>query len=225
MLVLLTQSMWPLSAYGQAAPPTAPPGAVTGGATTATATLRDRNGQTVATADLRQGPDQVTISLAFQGTSRLNGTHAMHIHERGMCSPPDFADAGGIFNPTNKQHGFLNPAGPMVGDLPDLVLGPDGLVRYSVAAPLATLGPGAASLLKPGGTSLVIDSGSDDNKTQPSGNSGTSVACGVILAPGQVDPSPGGRSEAGISPLWIGVAGIVLVAGGFVLRRSRLANP
>src|SRR4051812_25711160 len=90
----------------------------------ATATLRDPSGKTVATAELRELPDQVSITLLFPTNERLSGTHAVHIHETGKCDPPDFTSAGNIFNPLGKQHGFLNPNGPMVGDLPDLVLGP-----------------------------------------------------------------------------------------------------
>jgi superoxide dismutase, Cu-Zn family len=187
---------------------------------TATATLRDRSGETVATAELREMTDQVSITLTFPTSSRLTDTHAIHIHERGRCDPPDFSSAGHIFNPLGKQHGLLNPDGPMVGDLPDMVLGPTGLVRYSVAAPLATLRAGTVSLLGPGGTALVIDSGSDDNKSQPLGNAGTSIACGVILAPGQADPSAGNAAPP-ISPLVVGLGGLVLIALGVGLRLIR----
>jgi hypothetical protein len=96
------------------------------------------------------------------------------------------------------------------------VLGPTGLVRYSVAAPLATLRAGHASLLGPSGTALVIAFGSDDNKTQPLGNAGTCVACGVILAPGQADPSAGNAASP-ISPLAVGLAGLAGLAGLVVL--------
>jgi Cu-Zn family superoxide dismutase len=187
---------------------------------TAAATLRDRNGQTVATAELREMPDQVSITLIFPTNSRLTDTHAIHIHERGRCDPPEFASAGNIFNPFGKQHGLLNPDGPMVGDLPDIVLGPAGLTRYSVAAPLATLRAGPASLLGPGGTALVIDSGSDDNTSQPLGNAGTYIACGVILAPGQAEPSAG-NAAASISPLVVALAGLALIVVGMGLRLNR----
>jgi superoxide dismutase, Cu-Zn family len=191
---------------------------------TATATLRDRNGQTVATAELREMPDQVSITLTFPTNSRLTDTHAIHIHARGRCDPPEFTSAGNIFNPFGKQHGLLNPDGPMVGDLPDIVLGPTGLVRYSVAAPLATLRPGPVSLLGPGGTALVIDSGSDDNKSQPLGNAGTYIACGVILAPGQADPSAGNAASP-IWPLALGLAGLVLLVIGVGLRLIGARRP
>ena len=127
---------------------------------TASADLRDASGNQVATASLLQAADQVQITFSFPNTGALSGTHAVHIHEHGSCSGTGFADAGGIFNPFGKQHGLLNPAGPMAGDLPDLTLGTTGLARYNLAAPLVTLRPGPASLLNPNGTALVIDSGS-----------------------------------------------------------------
>jgi hypothetical protein len=105
----------------------------------------------------------------------------------------------------------------MVGDLPDLVLGSTGLVHYSVTAPQATLRPGPASLLGPGGTALVIDAGPDDNKTQPRGNSGAFIACGVILAPGQADPFAGNAASP-TSPVFVGIAGLALLAVGIGLR-------
>ena len=193
----------------------APPGTAT-----ATAAVRDRNGQMVATADLREVQGEVVITLTFPQQAPLTGTHAVHIHETGRCGPPDFTDAGGIFNPLRKQHGLRNPDGPMVGDLPDLALGPTGLVRYSVTAPLATLQPGPTSLLGPSGTAIVIDAGQDDNVSQPAGNSGARIACGVILAPGQTS------AQSGTSlPLVLAGIGLIVLLAGVGLRVWRLATP
>jgi superoxide dismutase, Cu-Zn family len=193
--------------------------------TTASARLVDRNGRTLATADLREQPDQVLIALSFASPSALTGDHAIHIHERGQCTAPDFADAGAIFNPQGKEHGLLNPAGPMVGDLPDLVLGADGVAHYNLAAPLATLRPGPNSLLGPGGTSLVITEAADDNQSQPSGNSGARIACGVITAAGQAPADSSVRAGTSSSDLSgsiaIGALGVLLIAGGVLLRISR----
>jgi Cu-Zn family superoxide dismutase len=186
---------------------------------TASADLRDGSGKQVATASLIQASDQVQITFSFPNTGALAGTHAVHIHERGSCGGVGFAEAGGIFNPFGKQHGLLNPQGPMAGDLPDLTLGETGLARYNIAAPLATLRPGPASLLNPTGTALVIDSGIDDNKSQPLGNSGTPLACGVILPGGQaaaiVTPS---SSNAVFSPLVIGLIGLILIFVGLAVK-------
>lgn len=187
---------------------------------TATANLRDARNQIVASADLRESQNEVLITLTFPRGSPLTGTHAIHVHERGRCTAPDFTDAGGIFNPLGKEHGLRNVNGPMVGDLPDLVLGPTGLVRYSVSAPLATLRPGPTSLLGSGGTALVITSGIDDNQSQPSGNSGTRVACGVILGPGQADSASGGPSSP-LSPALVGIVGVLLVLAGLAVRWRR----
>jgi superoxide dismutase, Cu-Zn family len=189
--------------------------------TTASATLVDRNGLTLATADLREQPDQVLISLTFPRVGALVGDHAIHIHEHSGCTAPDFADAGGIFNPRGNQHGFLNPAGPMVGDLPDLVLGGDGAARYNISAPLATLRPSPTSLLSPGGTALVIADGPDDNRTQPDGNSGARVACGAILAPGQAPPATS-SSGGGLGSVAIGALGALLIVVGILLRSTRV---
>lgn len=199
--------------------------------TTASATLLDRNGQMLATAELREQPDQVLIALTFARAGVLTGEHAIHIHERGQCTAPDFADAGSIFNPQRKEHGLLDPAGPMVGDLPDLVLGHDGAARYNVAAPLATLRPGPTSLLNPGGTALVIDDGPDDNRSQPDGNSGARIACGVIVAGSQAlsaqVPNAAATSAANdasnpvVESIAVAALGVLLIAGGLLLRGSR----
>jgi len=198
------------------------PAAWSQGAPTATAELRDRTGKSVATADLHESQNEVLITLTFARDAPLTGTHAIHIHDRGRCGGSDFGGAGGIFNPQGKQHGLLNPAGPMVGDLPDIVLGPTGLARYNVSAPLATLRPGPASLLGPGGTAIVIDAGQDDNRTQPDGNSGARIACGIILAPGQAAPSA--EAPALLSPLVLAGLGVCLILVGMALpwwRRRR----
>ena len=101
------------------------------------------------------------------------GEHAFHIHEKGVCTGPDFASAGGHFNPAAKHHGMKNPAGPHAGDLPNITVGPDGKAKVEAVAKLVTLKEGEKnSLFQAGGTSLVIHAGPDDNVTDPAGNAG-----------------------------------------------------
>jgi hypothetical protein len=145
----------------------------------------------------------------------------------GRCEPPDFSSAGGIFNPYGKKHGLLATGGPMAGDLPNLAL---PLQRYNAPALGATLGTGQASLFGGRGTSLVIFANEDDGLTDPDGNAGPRVACGVITASGQL-PSAGGQQPGATQPgnagttlgpaLIILVLGGVLIGGGLFLRRSR----
>jgi hypothetical protein len=154
--------------------------------------------------------------------------------ENGRCDPPDFATAGGIFNPSGKQHGLRNPDGPMAGDLRNLVVGPSGLSNYNTAAARVKLEPGEqAALLKPGGTSLVIYAQTDDDRTQPEGGAGPRIACGVIVAgPSGVaiqastalaaqppPPSSSSRPNAMASVL-IALGGIVLIGAGLAVRRQ-----
>lgn len=108
------------------------------------------------------------------------GTHGFHIHAVGACDPPDFKTAGAHLNPDNKQHGSKNPAGPHAGDLQNLEVGADGIGSAKVVANQVTLGDGMNSLFHPGGTSIVIHEKADDYMTDPSGNSGARIACGVI---------------------------------------------
>ena len=108
------------------------------------------------------------------------GAHGFHIHDVGKCEPPDFMSAGPHFNPTDKQHGAKNPAGPHAGDLPDLTVGPDGSAQVNVVAPHVTLGSGPETLLISQGTALVIHANADDGATDPDGNAGARIACGVI---------------------------------------------
>jgi superoxide dismutase, Cu-Zn family len=108
------------------------------------------------------------------------GTHGFHIHSVGKCEPPDFKSAGNHFNPRGKEHGLKNPAGPHAGDLANLTVGPDGSAQVNVVAPHVTLKAGPEALLTPEGTALVIHADPDDGTTDPDGNAGERIACGVI---------------------------------------------
>ena len=108
------------------------------------------------------------------------GTHAIHVHNVGTCTAPDFTSAGPHFNPGGKQHGTSNPNGPHAGDLPNFEVDAKGVGDVSFAVPDMTLRDGPNSLFHAGGTALVIHAAPDDNKTDPSGNAGARIACGVI---------------------------------------------
>lgn len=146
--------------------------------TTATADVRNLSGQSLGTAQLTQVGDVVRIVLDAKGAPP--GLHAVHIHAVGKCEPPDFTSAGAHFNPTNKQHGALNPQGSHAGDLPNLNVGADGSGRLETATEQITLGVGATSLWDADGSALVVHAAPDDFKTDPTGNAGGRIACGVI---------------------------------------------
>ena len=145
----------------------------------ATAELKDKDGNTVATATLTEQTGGVRVVLT--ATKIAAGQHGWHLHAVGKCDSADFATAGGHFNPDTKQHGTQNPQGPHAGDLGNLTAGADGTAKADVVAKV-TLAPGATSLLKTDGTAIVIHANPDDDKTDPSGNSGARIACGVVKA-------------------------------------------
>lgn len=146
--------------------------------TAATADVRNGSGQSIGTAHLTQVGNVVRIVLEARGVPP--GLHAVHIHAVGKCDPPDFTSAGPHFNPTNKQHGALNPEGSHAGDLPNLNAGPDGSGRLETATEQITLGSGPTSLWDADGSALVVHAAPDDFKTDPTGNAGGRLACGVI---------------------------------------------
>jgi Cu-Zn family superoxide dismutase len=189
----------------------------------ATADLRAASGESIGSATFTQAPEEVLISIAFRNRTALVGTHAIQVHSVGQCNPPGFDSAGPIFNPTRKAHGLLNSEGPMVGDLPNLVVGPAGVAVYNLSAPLATLQPGPNSLLGGQGTSLVVYDQPDDDKTQPEGNAGRRIACGAIVA-GDAQPASAATPSSGrpdlLTALSIAVMSGLLIAGGVLLRRG-----
>jgi superoxide dismutase, Cu-Zn family len=158
----------------------APPG-TTGSrpAASASANLVDSQGRSVGQAFLRQAPRGVLLKLELKNATP--GIHGLHIHDVGRCDRPSFESAGGHFNPTNRQHGFLNPGGPHAGDLPNIEV--PTTTQHSVEYFLAdiTIEPGPRSLGDQNGSAIVIHAGQDDHATDPAGESGDRLACGQIV--------------------------------------------
>ena len=111
------------------------------------------------------------------------GEHAIHIHQKAQCDPPDFQSAGPHLNPEQKKHGLQNPEGPHAGDMPNITVKADGTAKTAVKNANVTLGDDAHSVFANGGTSLVIHAKADDLKSDPAGNAGDRIACGVITKP------------------------------------------
>ena len=142
------------------------------------ATLKDAGGKEVGSAQLSQTPHGVLVRLTLKGVPA--GEHAFHVHQTGKCEPP-FTTAGGHFNPGNKKHGIMAGDGPHAGDMPNLHIPSDGALEIEVVNAAVTLDKDKPnSLFKPEGTALIIHAGKDDYKTDPTGDAGGRIACGVI---------------------------------------------
>jgi Cu-Zn family superoxide dismutase len=149
-----------------------------GRAETVKAELRNAQGEKIGDAMLIQEGKGVKIALS---ASKLPpGKHGFHIHAVGKCEPPDFKSAVGHFNPEGKKHGLNNPEGPHAGDLQNVTVKEDGTVKTEIMATRVTLGPGKDSLFQSEGTALVLHADPDDEKSDPAGNAGARIACGVI---------------------------------------------
>lgn len=142
------------------------------------ADLVDSQGDKIGTAKLTQTKKGVKIDL--QVSKLPPGDHAFHIHTVGKCDPPGFQTAGAHFNPEGKKHGLKNPEGPHDGDMVDVVVKADGNAKATAVDSRVTLGSGKNSLFQEGGTALVIHAKPDDNVTDPAGNAGDRIACGII---------------------------------------------
>ncbi|HEU4747720.1 MAG TPA: superoxide dismutase family protein [Gemmatimonadaceae bacterium] len=151
-------------------------------AAAATVNLTSANGTSVGTAQLRQSTDGfVTVDLTVSGLTP--GSHGIHFHAVGLCEgSTSFSTAGGHYNPLNKEHGLARPAGPHAGDAPNIVAGSDGRATVSFTTDRVTLTPGATTLFDTDGSALVVHATADDQVSQPAGNSGGRVACGVVRA-------------------------------------------
>ena len=151
---------------------------VSAAAQTAKANLRNAEGKEVGSAALTQTPAGVLITLSVKGLPA--GEHAFHVHAVGKCEPP-FTTAGGHFNPEKKKHGMMATDGPHAGDMPNLHVPTSGELAVDVLNAAVTLEKGKAnSLFGPEGTALIIHAGKDDYKTDPTGEAGGRIACGLV---------------------------------------------
>ena len=141
--------------------------------------LKDAKGNSVGMAMISPAKDGgVSVALDVKGLPA--GEHAVHFHAVPKCEAP-FTSAGSHFNPANKKHGMQNPEGPHAGDMPNFTVAANGTAKTTVTNKNVTLADGANSLYANGGTALVIHAAADDMKTDPSGNAGDRIACGVIV--------------------------------------------
>jgi len=144
---------------------------------TASATLKDGEGKEVGTAKITETPNGILIALDL--ASIPVGAHAFHVHAVGKCEGPDFKSAGPHFNPDDAKHGIMNQHGPHAGDMPNLEVPADGKLQVEVLNTLVWL-KGENSIFDDDGAAVVIHAKADDYKTDPAGDAGDRIACGVI---------------------------------------------
>lgn len=147
-------------------------------AQTAKASLKDATGKDVGSVLLLQTPHGVLLKMSLKGVEP--GEHAFHIHAVGKCEAP-FTSAGGHFNPASRKHGMEAAEGAHAGDMPNLYIPANGELRIDVANHMITLAKGQLnSVFDADGSSIIIHAGPDDYKTDPTGNAGDRIVCGVI---------------------------------------------
>ncbi|WP_077602143.1 superoxide dismutase family protein [Oceanobacillus sojae] len=156
--------------------------------------MYNADGDRVGTARLNETDGGVAVTIEVEGLSP--GFHAIHVHEYGKCEGPEFSTSGNHFNPDGKEHGLLRTDGAHLGDLPNIEADEDGNVQEELVIAEATLKKGKNSLITNDGTSLIIHDGVDDGMSQPAGNSGNRIVCGVI----KNDSQSGEREESPTDP-------------------------
>lgn len=140
----------------------------------ASASLRDPGGRTVGRVTVSEMHGALHVRIDASGMAP--GRYGAHLHMTGRCEGPAFESAGGHWNPAGREHGTLNPRGHHAGDLPNLEIGANRRGRIDFHIPSATL----RGVLDADGAAVVIHAGPDDYRTDPSGNSGARIACGVL---------------------------------------------
>lgn len=144
----------------------------------ALASLMAGDGSARGEARVMERRDGLHVRVNAKGLTP--GVHAVHVHMTGVCTGPDFVSAGGHWNPTARKHGMNNPAGMHMGDMPNMTVGADGVGQMDYVIAGGALQTGAMPLLDADGAAVVIHAAPDDNVSDPAGNAGGRIACGVL---------------------------------------------
>jgi len=144
-----------------------------------TVEIKDATGKDVGTVKIKSIASGVELKLNLRGL--VSGEHAIHFHQNAKCEAPDFKSAGPHFNPDGKMHGLENPMGAHAGDMLNFTVDAKGNAKATIVNKSVNLGTDSHSLYSNGGTSLVVHAKADDMKTDPAGNAGDRIACGLIV--------------------------------------------